>query len=413
MSIKAGQIITFGSGGFLLDRVQSAGPGNLNIPIERIKELGNYKSVATIRDTPDLSFGLESFDMSIETEDFLTGGLGNFTTGVDLSTCRPVDIASQFKSGVNETSPFAVIASVAIPFLYCESASYRFAVQENSSETFSLRGDSIYYNPGPSYIQTATTTGSANQAVATTNPAYQVAEGDARRVLSVEIGTQRLTFGADYTETYGSITSGAAVTTVHITDAYTASQTIRIMYASPTALSYLQSVHPLASEKPAAVRGRDIDVYVGGYDPEDIAGSQVNKLVSVQSATLDWRVTLDKDFELGNPFSVGQDFDTPDVSGTVQIKPRGPGELAATIRLIQGVADATKVLGAQTAVPLELDYVIRVPGSSEVIKRLHVPDARFSLPGYTGRVDTKTVFDMNFASDEGSLVVFQDEVASS
>ncbi len=411
MAIKGGQIIHVGNGTFLIDRIQTAGPGQLNIPTEKIYELGNYKSVATIRDTPDISFSMESFDVSTEVEDMLTGGDEDFAVGVDLARSVPVDIASMFKGGQNVASPYAIISSVALPFLYLESASYRFGVGESATQTFNLKGDSIFYSPGPTYVQTANASGSAGQAVATTNPAYQVAEGDARRVLSVTVNGVRLAYGADYTETYGSISAGAATTTVHITAAQTAgTNNIRIMYSSPTALSFNQASHPDTTIKPAAVRGKDIDVYVGGYDPSDVSGSATNKLVSVQNVTVDWRVTLDRDEEMGNQFIVGQDFEVPEVSGNLSIKPRTPQELASLIRKVQGVVDATKVLGAQTAVPLELDIVVREPGTSNVVKRLHIPDARFSLPGFSGRVQTKTTWDLPWASDEGTLEIFDGSV---
>ncbi len=411
MAIKGGQIIHTGNGTFLIDRIQTAGPGQLNIPTEKIFELGNYKSVATIRDTPDITFSLESFDVSTEVENMLTGGDGNFATGVDLATCVPVDIASMFKGGQSVASPYAIISSVALPFLYAESASYRFGVGENSTQTFSLRGDSIFYNPGPTYVQTANATGSPGQTVVTAHEAYQVAEGDERRVLSVTVNGTRLAFGADYTESYGAITSGHATTTVTITDSHTAGTgNIRIMYASNFALEFNQAAHPDTTVKPAAVRGRDVDVYVGGYDPTDVSGSADNKLVSVQNVTVDWRVTLDRDEEMGNPFIVGQDFDVPEVSGNLNIKPRTPQELAVLIRKVQGVTDATKILGAQTAVPLELDIVIREPGTTNVVKRLHIPDARFSLPGFSGRVQTKTTWDLPWSSDEGTLEIFDGSV---
>ena len=43
MAIKAGQIIHTGDT-VLVQRLQTAGPGNLNIPTQKIYELGNYKS---------------------------------------------------------------------------------------------------------------------------------------------------------------------------------------------------------------------------------------------------------------------------------------------------------------------------------------------------------------------------------
>ena len=111
MAIKGGQIIHAGNGVTVIDRIQTGGPGQVNIPTEKIYELGNYKSVATVRDIPDLTFPLESYDVSTEIERLLTGHTG--PGPIDLATAKPIDIASQFKAGRDEDDPFAVVASIA------------------------------------------------------------------------------------------------------------------------------------------------------------------------------------------------------------------------------------------------------------------------------------------------------------
>jgi hypothetical protein len=478
MAIKGGQIIHAGNGVAVIDRIQTAGPGQLNIPTEKIYELGNYNSVATVRDTPDLVFTSESFDVSLEFEALLSGaytgrtvsdavttsadatltsataafvaadvgrqirifynnGTTQVTTilsrtsgvsielsenatatdtaveiqiwpnGIDLATAVPVDIASQFKAGVTATSPYAVINSVALPFLYLEQMSYRFGLRDNATQQAQLRGDTIFYNPGPTFVESTAGSGVAAQAIPTAHSAYAVGESDGRRVLAVTVGTSRLTFGVDYTETYGSISGGAAVTTIHLVDAVPTTSTVRLIYSSPTSVSYDATTHPSATVKPAAVRGRDIDVFIGGYDPDDVAGSQANKLTSVQAVTLDWRVTIDKDEEFGNYYAVSQDFDVPSVTGSIDIKPRDPAELMSLIRTLEGISDATKVLGTATSVPLELDIVIKnANDESRVIKRLHVPDARFTPPGFQGRIQQKLTVTVPFESDEGDLLIF-------
>ena len=68
MAVKGAQIL-HDAEGFVIDRLQSAGVGNVNIPEEKIYELGNFKTVATVRDIPDLSFDMESFDVSTEVEE--------------------------------------------------------------------------------------------------------------------------------------------------------------------------------------------------------------------------------------------------------------------------------------------------------------------------------------------------------
>lgn len=406
MAIKGGQILHVGNGVAVIDRIQTGGPGQLNIPTEKINELGNYKSVATVRDTPDLSFTLESFDVSTEVEEMFVPD-GDPSLGIDLAKSLPTDIASQFKAGEKAPTPFQVASSVALPYLTLEQMSYRFGLRDNATQTATLRGDTIFYNPGATHVQLANGTNTANQTVVTGHPAYMTAEGEPRRILAVTVGDKRLAFGADYTESYGTVTNGAAVTTITIADPVpTGTGNIRIVFASPDVLSYPQNVHPDTTVKPAAVKGRDIEIYVGGYDPADRPASQANRLNSVQSVNVDWRVQLEKDEEFGNYYAVAQDFEVPTVNGTVDIKPRDNADLMALLRKVTGVSSTTAVIGASTAVPLELDVVIKNPETGDVIKRLHVPDARFSAPGYQGRVLQKLTVSLSYESDEGTLLVF-------
>lgn len=406
MSIKAGQILHVGNDTVVIDRIQTAGPGNLNIPTEKIYELGNYLGVATIRDVPDLSFSLESLDVSCELESLLLDVDLATTDSFALSSMKPLNLASQFKAGKDAASPFLTVDSVGLPYLTPESVSYRFGLRDNARQTVSLRGDSIFYNPGATYVDKFTTGGP----YVTTQAAYATTDGGTtRRIQAVVMGSTRLTLGTDYTESYGTVTAGAAVTTVTLaTGVYVAGSTVRIMYASPAARSYAQSVHALTTVKPAAVRGRDIDIYVGGYNPADIPGSQVNKWGSVQSANVDYRVTLEKDEEFGNYYAVANDYDVPQTNGSIDLKPRDPAELMKRLRQITGKSSLTEGLGANSSVPLPLDIVIKdAANGNATLKRLHIDDAQFTLPGFSGRVQQKLTVTMNFESDGGELTVFK------
>jgi hypothetical protein len=408
VAIKGGQLIHAGNGTVVVDRVQTGGPGQVNIPTEKINELGNYKSVATIRDTPDLTFSLESFDTTTEIEQMLTGVTSVPGGGVDLATSVPIDIASQFKAGLGAVDPFKVVSSVAVPFLYLEQMSYRFGLRDNATQSASLRGDTIFYNPGAVFVQEVAGSGTAGQTVVSAHPAYASSEADGRRVLSVTAGRQRLTRGVDYTETVGTVTAGAGIATVTIVAAVLASDKVRIIYSSPDPVQYLQATHPATTVKPAAIKGRDIDVYVGGFSPADIPGSAVNKLGSVQAATVDWRVTIDKDEEFGNYYAVGLDFDVPTVNGSIDVKPRDSADFMRILRKVTGVASATAAIGTTSSTPLAVDVVIKNPADGSTLKRIHVPDARFTPPGYQGRVQQKLTLTLPFESDEGSMLVFDD-----
>ena len=176
MAIKSGELLQVGNQ-VLIDRAQTGGPGNLNIPTEKIYELGNYESVATIRDVPDLTFDLESLDVSAEIECMLTGQ--DFDAAADgtlikMANVLPLDVASQFKAGRTATNPFDVVASVAVPYLVAESVSYRFGLRDNASQSISLRGDSIFYATASAYVKV----GAADAATVTFDNAPLPYNGD-------------------------------------------------------------------------------------------------------------------------------------------------------------------------------------------------------------------------------------------
>ena len=408
MAVKAGQIIHVGNDTVVIDRIQTGGPGTVNVPVETIFELGNYKSIGQVRDTPDLSFSMESYDVSEEIEAMLCGvdfsTLGP-TDILDPGNARPIDMRSVFKAGQGTPSPFDIVDSVALPYLTLESLSYRFGLRDDARQTATLRGDSIYYNPGNTYVEVTAGTNTPGQAVITANPAYSVDEGGiTRRVLGVTAGRKRLTFGVDYTESYGTVTAGAAVTTVTITAAVPTTDDIRIIYSSPTVETFPQTVHePVSTTRPAAIRGRDIAVYLGGYDS---ANPFTNRLLGVQAVTADWKVNLEKDEEFGNYHYVTQDYDVPTCNGTVQVKPVDAPTMIAVMQKLSGVDPATHKSATATAAPVfPLDVVLHSPVDGSVLKRIHVEDARFTVPGFSAQVQQKLMFTINWNSDTGSMQI--------
>lgn len=392
----------------VVDRAQTAGPGTLNIPTETIYELGNYQSVATIRDTADLTFSMESLDVSAEIEAMLTGQ--DFTAlpdgaEINLANLLPIDVASQFKKGRTATNPFDVRASVAIPYLTPESIAYRFGIRDNASQTISLRGDSVYFTGGASaYIEEAVGTATANQTVVLAHAVVPYS-GDTisgtRYALGVSlVSGKRLSYGADYTETVAGagVTKGVSVVVlapVPVDDA------IRVIYQSDVAAVYPQITHAAASAtRPAAVKGRDIEVRVGGVTISD-------RWSSVQAVTFEQRLTLEKDEEFGNPNAVANDYDVPAVTGTIDLKPRDVDELMLRVRQIAGVSNTLEVVGPYQTALLPLEILIHSPDTGDVLKTLYSPDARFTLPSFSGRVQQKIGVTFSWMSDGGSSFVYK------
>jgi len=412
MSIRGGQIVTQ-AGKYVLDRIQSAGPGDLNMPEEKIYELGNYQSVATIRDIPEITFDLESFDTSCEFEAVVIGkNPTSFsstvgTNVIDFANAVPIDIISPWKS---RRGQFNIVKGVVIPYLTMSSASYKFGVGSNASQTFSFAGDSIFYTPGQPYVQEFNNTGVGPYTITNTATLYDQS-GDMVYVLSVCLkdsvtgAYKRLFFDSSGDSGYVNTTT----TFTLAADESATYDTVHVTYGSATTTSYSQTgnnpsgqpVHVSNSVKPAAIRSKDIDIYIGSVSATPV----FSRLTSVQSVDIGWTASLEKDMELGNERSVAYDYDVPEVSGSVGLKPFDPADLFAKIAQFTGV-DSSEVIGPNITVPVPMEVRISHPDTGTRLKTFYVPDARFMVPGYSGQVQTKLETSAKFTSDSGVLYVY-------
>jgi len=487
LSIKGGSVLHVGNNAVLLHRLQTAGPGTVNIRRTTVFELGNYLSVGQVSDIPDLTFSMESLDASCAMEALLLDKPVGTTHAFDFTLAKVLNIKSAFKPGQGASDQFGTVGSAATPCLYLESVSYKFGVgSTNANQTCTLKGDTIYYNPGSTYVEGVAGTNAANQSIVSAHPAYAVVEaGIQRRILAVTAGRTRLQFGADWTESYGAITSEAAVTTVTILAAVPTTDTIYITYASSAEETFPQSVHALVSGvsgtltsaaiataptisvsfatvagdslilddtagsvvtevvqvasvtgagpyvatlvtatvnahlitapvaqyvptvRPAALRGRDIDIYIGPAGAAGAAASTVigTKRRGIQNASVDWKVTLQNDEELGNYHYVNIDYDVPVVNGSLAFRPQTYAEFLVLVQDLSAVTDRLQSAGPSTSPPLDVQIVLKNPLDGRTLKRLHIPDARFQLPGFSAKVQAKLDLTAPFQSDTGVLVV--------
>lgn len=413
MAIKGGQFLTVANGTYI-DRIQQGGPGALNIPEDKIYELGNFQSVATVRDIPDLSFDNESVDVATEFESKLLdvvphAVIGDSTVGslheFDFNRSVPIDIVSPFKDA---KGIFTAAKGIIVPYLTLERVTYRFGVRQNSTQSFSLKGDSIYYCAGTPYYEEFSYNGLASQAKTFTFPGTSntstaaipyTERGDTVYAYCVTLintttkVTKRLFHGFDYSD------STTGFTVLNANSGY---DKIRVCYAGNGTVTHPQTVHQNVSVKPAAVRGKDIDVFVGSTAATPV----FTKFRGVQSAEATRSVNLDNDEELGNHHYVSQDYDIPDVNGSLEVKPLDVEGLWEQIHIITGVT-STETVGPNITVPVPLVIKVNDPdGVAGVLKTFYVPDARFQVPGMPGRANAKLETTFNYTSDSGTLLVY-------
>lgn len=400
MAIRAGQIL-FDANGFIVDRIQTGGVTNLNIPTERVHEVGNFQTVAIVRDTPDLTFELESLDVSTEIEALLLGiDPTTVTSGqcLDFLNSQPINVISPFKSDQNK---FDAIRGVAIPVLTLENLTYRFGLKSNATETFTLRGDGIYYIPGTPYLDVKT--GGSSSYTFDHGPALVYREQGvviyALGVCWIDLTTgtyKRLFHNIDYTDTATGITLAAGVTIPSTAKVY-------ITYGSATTATYDQTVNASSSVKPGAVRSKDIDVYLGvgtGATPAMI------RVRGVQSVEVTRRVNLQQDEEFGNTHYISQDYDTADVNGTLAIRATDVSSLIQAVQDFTGVSHS-EVAGPFTSPPIAMEIRINDPDTGVTLKTIYVPDATFTAPPLQGRVQQKLDTTFRWESEGGLLQVFR------
>lgn len=403
MAIKGGQILHVAGGptaGFVVDRIQTAGVTGINVNEERIEELGNYEAVGTVRDIPDLTFEIESFDASVEIEALLTGGTGVEADGTeyDLRESIPLDILSPFKA----SGLFTIEGSIAVPYLTLESMSYAFSLTDAATVTVGMRGDSVFYGKGAVWQDVFTGNGVTTAFNFVNGPAYKsVISGDDYYGLSVMVHNgiewERMRLGTDYTNTNAGITFQAG----SIPPA--ASNNIKVVYMSGDASTFDQTVHAPPPGKPTGVRGRNVYVRVS-----DGAATPVwSDWVGIQSASVDWRVTLERDEEFGNPQVVSQDFEVPEVSGSITMKPVDVLALFAQIQAVAGVTGTDVTNATQDPPELNLEIKLQDPDSGLTLKTLLIDDAKFVMPQIQGTVGQKLEVEFTWTSSTGVLEVYK------
>ncbi len=520
MAIKGGQILHV-TGGFVIDRIQTGGITGINVNEDRIEELGNVEAIGTLRDIPDLTFEIESFDVSTELESILLGGINDESDGAtfDLADNVPINILSPFKT----SGAYTVDGGVIVPFLTLESLSYSFALGDPATMTASMRGDSVFYTSGSVFEETFDGTGSQT-VFSFANTAYKsTISGTDYYALSLTVDDVRQRIVTDY--------SNSATDFTFVVAPASGTGNVKVVYASAAAVSYLQTVHPagvaaqgtltldtiptdadtmtidskvytwedtltdvdgniytggtlaqaklnlvaamdlsgsagtdyatsmtahgtvdiatfisddailtakavgLAGDsiattetytpagnifdattlgavtsgvdaKPVGVRGRDTYVRLGNGDTIPT----YTDWLGVQSGSIDWSVSLERDEEFGNSQVVSQDFDTPDVSGSITMKAADVNALMSQIQDVAGIS-GTDVANA-TEDPPELQIEIKTKNNNGVTtKTWIVPDAKFVLPQLSGAVGSKLESDFTFISTTGVLEIYKADPA--
>lgn len=412
MAIRAGSILHLG-GQNVIDRIQQAGLGNVNLPIETVREVGNREVVDKIPQEPDFTFSMQSLDVSTDIMAFLTGSPeggpasaevpgGSDPEGTEYNwlDCEFVNIPSPWKDPTTGSAG-KVEAGHLIPGYYPTKISYNFGVTDNAQQTVELAGGAFYYFEGTPKEQAFTGNG-ATKAFATTEVAVHTRRGGAggesfRSVFGVIVDGELQTEGVDYTVEGGAESPGSTAT-VTFAIAPVSGADIRIAYFTSAAHSYPQSVHASTLVKPGAVRGRNIQVLIDG-----------KRIGGIQTATLEATVEGEVERELGTEDITGRVVNGTDANGTLTIRSKDKDAFFDVLEKVTGV-NRKEVFGWFNDNEVKLEIRIQNPkNTSKIIKTLLITDAKFQPPGTPAQVNTATDFAINYSSVNGTFAEVKGE----
>lgn len=412
MSVHAGTIITVG-GNNVIDRIQSAGLGNVSVPVETIREVGNELVVDKVIGEPDFTFTLESLDVSTEIMAWLNGKVGSsisdptaFPGSADAAgteykweDCTFVNIASPWKDPTTGSTG-TVVAGHLVPGYYPTRTTYRFGVTDNATHSVELAGGSFYYAAHPPVEEFAAGDGTT-VAFVTSEGTVRYRKGGAggttfRSVFGVVVNGVLQTEGTDYAVTGGS----SAPATITFNTAPASGAVIRFAYFTTVSKAFPQAVHASAVTKPGAVRGRNIEVWLG-------TGGSRTRLGQVQSVELDATIDGVVEREMGNDEIVGRTINGRDCTGTVTVRAKDAQHFIDLLAKVTGVAN-TEVFGWLNLNTLPLEIAIENPKNpGTILKTLYVADAQFQTPGTPAQVNTPTDFALTFQSVDGTFSEFK------
>jgi hypothetical protein len=411
MSIPAGSLLHVG-GKNVIDRLQSAGLGDVNLPIETIRETGNREVVDKVVGEPDFTFSMESYDCSTEPMAWLTGGIGAGVgsaqapgdadpegtpySWLDAAT-QCMNIISPWKDATSGSAG-TIEAGVLIPGYYPIKLNQRYGVTDNSTFTIELGGGSFFYakaTPEEDFFEG----NGSKEDFETNHPTIHYRKGGVdgttfRDVFGVIVNGDLQTEDVDYVVTGGN----GSKAKIEFTVAPPNKADIRCCYFTSDAKAYPQTVHPDVVVKPGAVRGRNIRIVIEGQR----AGNG-------QSFELEASVEGEVEREMGNEEIVGRTVNGTDVNGTFTVRSKDSDAFFALLKEVTGVEE-DEVYGWFNDHTVSLDIEIENPKNpGKLLKTIRIDDAKFQPPGTPARVNQPTDFAVAWSSVNGNFTEFKGE----
>jgi hypothetical protein len=374
---------------YLTSRVQRIG-FNADIPTTAVYEVGNILQAGLVQDTPAITLTFSLFDVGIKAFSVLTGTnpLAFPPTGVNISSLGECDAIIYIK---DQTLTDYVKTGHARRLQISQFA-YSYSVGGESTEDYTMTGSEKRWFKNDVVVDRFTTggvtpTGGLSQApIVLKNGNY---------ALSVIVD------GVYFTETSSAPgvgqyrLNGASNKTLTLGTALV-STCIVVYHANPVGSNW---AYVNDATDPAAIRGKDVDVY--------IALSGVSR---VQSVTINGNMNVATVKEMGNRNTVGYQRQTPTVNGTIAVLDTDTDLIDLLLNGSPSV-DTEFELGTTcptTGVPLKIELVdpCDMTVSYTVLKTVYVPKIIAVGDAWAATVNQNATWNINWQSIDAQVTIY-------
>ena len=353
--------------------------------------MGNPQHAGTVRDVAEVTASIQAFDVSVKLFAALTGTNPNSYpgAGVDISELGDVDII-----GVIRNATVADYAkSVHLRRCRVDSFTFTYSVDGEATEEYTFMGSEKRWFKYDIIVDNYT---SANSSPLTLSQTPIQLKNSNRLISYVQDGTY-------YTEVTSAPTAGEGEYRV-VGTALTTPDTITnyavAVYHSNTGSNLWTDVSD--DSIPAAVRGKDIPVYI-----------DAGRIQRVQSVTIRGTFPVERVEEMGNSNVVGYITQVPQVTGDITVLDT---DLELIALFTTGDANSSDVefqVCEYTADGIDLEIRIldpsdscELPGSGTVLKTVYIPAITITSDGHTTNVGGSAQQTFSWRSTTGECIIY-------
>lgn len=362
-----------------------------NIPTTDIDELGNPRHAGTVRDIAEVTASIQAYDVSIKLFAALTGTNPNSYPGggVDISELGDVDIIGV----IRDQSVADYAKSVHLRRCRVDSFTFTYSVDGEATEEYTFMGSEKRWFKHDIIVDNYTSANSSPLSLSATPLQLK----NSNFIISY------VQDGNYYTEVTVAPTAGEGeyrrVGATIVTPDAIVTYAVAVYHAN-TGSNLWTDINDQSI--PAAVRGKDIPVYI-----------DAGRIDRVQSVTIRGTFPVERIEEMGNANVAGYITQVPQVTGDLTVLDTDFELISLFTTGNTSSSDTEFQLCEYTAEDISLEIRIldpsdscELPGSGTVLKTIYIPAITITSEGHTTNVGGSAQQTFGWRSTTGECIIY-------